>query len=213
MVDVSAAHDLTQLVVIDRRVVWPARRVLDVLVALSALPLLGLVAAVLAVLNPRFNKGPVFYRQARMGCGGASFQMIKFRSMTVNHGQATRRFDEPLERQRITPLGAWLRRLRIDELPQILNILRGDMTLIGPRPDAWEHARAFIAKVPDYSRRLAVRPGITGLAQVELGYTEGLAATTQKVAVDLRYIRERSWRLDALIMWRTVRLVAAAGGR
>ena len=180
-------------------------RLVDLCVAFAGLPAVILVALLLLIINPVFNRGPLFYRQARMGRDGASFEILKFRTMRPAGG--TRAFNAPLEEVRIGDLGRFLRRHRIDELPQLLNILRGDMNLIGPRPDAYEHARVFAALIPNYIRRHEVRPGITGLAQVELGYAQGLAATRAKVAADLRYIRERTWRLDLLILWRTLRIV------
>ncbi|MEM9222009.1 MAG: sugar transferase [Pseudomonadota bacterium] len=211
MSDAFAHHELYDIA--PRRLAGAGslRRAIDVAVAALALSLLAVVALVLLVLNPLFNPGPLLYRQTRMGRRGEGFSMLKFRSMRTAAAQRT--FDAPLEVHRITPLGAWLRRTRLDELPQIVNVLRGEMSLIGPRPDAWDHAKVFLERVPDYRRRLTVRPGMTGLAQVELGYAEGLSATAEKVGVDLSYIRGRTWQLDAAILWRTVKLVAAAGGR
>lgn len=185
------------------------RRLLDLIIALAGLPLLAVAALVLLVLNPRFNRGPLIYSQRRMGRHGIAFRILKFRSMRP-HAQA-RSFDAPLEEELITPLGRFLRRHRIDELPQLLNILAGDMNLIGPRPDAFEHACAFAALVPGYARRHIVRPGITGLAQVELGYAQGVEATRAKVDADLRYIRQKCRRLDLKILWRTLKLVCRPG--
>ncbi len=122
-------------------------------------------------------------------------------------GERLRAFDAPVENGRTPPLGAFLRRHRIDELPQFLNVLRGEMSLIGPRPDALEHAEILAAAIPRYRQRLAVRPGITGLAQVRHGYAVGLAQTAAKARSDLVYIRARTVRLDLLILWATVRLV------
>ncbi|MEM0908530.1 MAG: sugar transferase [Pseudomonadota bacterium] len=181
------------------------RRAFDVALALMGLPVLALIGALLLVLNAYFNNGPLLYRQRRVGRYGVPFWLYKFRSMRPVDG--VRRYDAPLETDRITPLGALLRRAKIDELPQLINVLRGEMSIIGPRPDALEHAKVFATCVPDYRLRHRVRPGITGLAQVELGYAEGIAATTRKVRADLDYIKRKSLRLDATILVRTVWVV------
>jgi hypothetical protein len=109
-----------------------------------------------------------------------------------HHGARTaapRGPDDPLETDRATRLGAFLRRARFDELPQIVNVFRGEMSLIGPRPDDLPHAMSFMADIPGYRRRYAVRPGISGLAQVELGYVHGRDGASRKTALDLHYIR------------------------
>ena len=112
--------------------------------------------------------------------------------------------EDPLEHDRITPLGHLLRRSRIDELPQVVNVLRGEMSLIGPRPDYFHHARRYMRSVPGYRRRHDVRPGISGLAQTDLGYVDCSEGTRRKVALDLRYVEEMSLRLDLYVFWRTL---------
>jgi len=194
---------------------WPrsararGARAFDCAVALCALPSLALVAVLLLAVNPWLNRGPLLFTQTRMGRHGRPFRLHKFRSMRPL--ARLRRYDAPLERDAITPLGRFIRHRRIDELPQVINVLRGEMSIIGPRPDAYEHARAFCAAVPGYAQRHAVRPGITGLAQVTGGYAEGLAATAEKVRADLHYVGARSVRLDAWILWRTIFTVARPG--
>jgi hypothetical protein len=108
--------------------------------------------------------------------------------------------DDPVETERVTRLGAFLRRARFDELPQALNVLRGEMSLIGPRPDDLPHAHAFLADIPGYRTALCRRPGISGLAQVELGYVHGRAGACQKTKIDLHYIRHAGLRLDARVL-------------
>lgn len=188
------------------------KRLFDILLALAALPLVGGVALVLLALNPLGNPGPLIYRQARMGRGLVPFTALKFRTMQPAPA-VTRGARDPVERARITPLGAFLRRTRIDELPQFWNILAGEMSFIGPRPDYLPHAREFLALLPDYAARYAVLPGLSGLAQVRLGYVEGLEETRAKVAADLEYIRSAGPWLDLKILALTVVTVLTSRGR
>jgi lipopolysaccharide/colanic/teichoic acid biosynthesis glycosyltransferase len=147
-----------------------------------------------------------------MGQDCQGFRAVKFRTMTDVESVA-RRADDPLEHDRITPLGYFLRKSRIDELPQILNVLVGQMSLIGPRPDFFDHALVYLDVVPGYRERHSMKPGISGLAQTELGYVEGLAATERKAAVDLYYIRNASLKLDTWVFWRTLCVVMSRGGK
>lgn len=190
------------------------KRVSDVLMCLALLPVLAVTTVVVWALNFRLNPGPVFYVQKRMGKDANPIHIIKLRSMlpvTEANGE-TRAGGEPLELDRITKLGAVLRKSRLDELPQILSVLRGDMSLIGPRPDAWDHAQYYCDSIPGYVERHAVTPGISGLAQVEVGYVEGLDAVRRKVAADLRYIENASFGMDLWIVWRTVCTVVLCRG-
>lgn len=118
---------------------------------------------------------------------------------------------DPLEVDRVTQLGRFLRRTRIDELPQVVNVLRGEMSLIGPRPDFFDHAIEYVETVPGYRQRHMVKPGISGFAQTEVGYADSMDAVAAKVAADLYYIRNRRTRLEAWIFWRT--LVTVFGRR
>lgn len=189
------------------------KRWFDVVVSLAVLPPFLIVALLLLCLNPFFNAGPLFFRQYRMGRAGRAFRIWKFRSMMPAHGRP-RGPEDPLEIDRITPLGRVLRKTRLDELPQLINVLRGDMSVIGPRPDVYEYAKCYEGTVPGYALRHAVRPGITGLAQVEAGYTEGSAGTLAKARYDNLYIRRMGWQLDLRIAIRTVVVMATGfGGR
>lgn len=187
------------------------KRAFDILFSLILLPVLCVAVVLLALANIVANRGAIFFLQSRMGKDCLPFVAIKFR--TMNSAGPTRGVDEPLEKVRITPLGAFLRRTRIDELPQIINVLRGQMSLIGPRPDYYEHARQYLREVPGYRERHIVLPGISGLAQTEVGYAEGLSQTRRKVQADLHYIANRSFRLEAWIVWRTLQTVFAGAGR
>lgn len=166
-------------------------------------PAMLVVLVPLLVLNPIFNPGPLFFRQKRMGRNCVPFRALKFRTMV---GQPTHRRgpDDPLEMYRITRLGRFLRLTRFDELPQVFNVYLGEMSLIGPRPDYFAHAHHYIAAIPDYRHRYAVRPGISGLAQIQLGYAQGIEATRRKTAADIDYIRNASFALDMWIFWRTM---------
>jgi len=184
-------------------VFWRAKRVFDIVVSLLLLPALGFVSLALLLLNPRLNRGPLLYVQQRMGQDLVAFKAIKFRSM-VPAKAITRSVDDPIETHRITGLGRFMRKTRIDELPRIINVLRGEMSLIGPRPDYYEHAREYVSQIPEYRHRHLVRPGISGLAQVTLGYATGLDATRAKATADLAYIRNASVGLELRVFWLTL---------
>jgi lipopolysaccharide/colanic/teichoic acid biosynthesis glycosyltransferase len=189
-----------------------SKRAFDLLVCtVFLLPLTLLCGAVLLLLNPFWNRGPLIFAQERVGRNCTPFTAYKFRSMRPA-SKIERSADCPLETDRITPLGRFLRKSRIDELPQIINVFKGEMSLIGPRPDYITHARQFLTEVPGYQARHAVRPGISGWAQVELGYIEGIEATHKKVEADLHYITNASLALEARIVWRTVAVMARRAG-
>ncbi len=187
------------------------KRAFDLVVAIAALPLILLTALVLLVINPVWNAGPLFFAQTRMGRGCRPFRAVKFRTMRPAN-RIMRGPDDPLEIDRITPLGQFLRRSRIDELPQFFNILAGHMSLIGPRPDYWDHATHYLDSIPAYRQRHIVRPGITGLAQVDGGYAEGVDATVEKTRHDLRYIRASGIAMELYVLWRTIYVVCTGFG-
>lgn len=194
------------------RVFWFAKRSFDVVGAVLGLPIIAFIALVLLAINPFRNPGPLFYRQKRMGRDGEAITVWKFRSMLPSEGAIARGPNDPVEEDRITPLGRFLRQTRIDELPQFYNVLTGQMSLIGPRPDYLDHAVAFEKTVPGYRARHSVRPGISGLAQVRLGYAEGFELTAQKTRFDLFYIRNAGWWLELQILWRTLVVMATGFG-
>ncbi len=183
----------------------------DKVVAVLCLPVIAIVALVLVVLNPVYNPGPLFFRQTRMGRHGKPFQMIKFRTMVATD-QVTRSHDDGVEHARITRLGRILRKYRIDELPNMFNVLRHEMSIIGPRPDAWEHAKVFAKKVPGYMARHTVFPGITGLAQVRQGYAEGIDQTVAKARLDRIYIRQQGFGAELRIIVDTIRVILSGFG-
>lgn len=178
------------------------KRVVDLGFAIAGLFVLAILVPAIWCINLFKNPGPLFFTQRRMGRDCTPFTVIKFRTM-LPEGARVRGFDDPLETHRITPFGGFMRRTRIDEIPQALNILRGDMSLVGPRPDAWDHAVVYCSRLQGYRTRYKVRPGLTGLAQTGLGYAEGIRGTRMKVEADIAYIRHMSPRLEWRIMVRT----------
>lgn len=194
------------------QVFWICKRTFDIVFCVFLLPFLGVAALALLCLNPWLNRGPLIYRQKRMGRDCVPFTAYKFRSMSPI-SEMERGAHDPLEHHRITWLGQRIRRSRIDELPQIVNVLRGEMSLIGPRPDYLPHASECLQTVRGYRTRHRVRPGISGLAQTELGYVQGAVETRGKVMVDLFYIRNAGFRLDTWIFWRTLCTVFGRKGQ
>ncbi len=188
-----------------------AKLLFDRFLALLLLVPLAFIALALVVLNPFLNAGPLLFVQDRMGLGCRSFTAIKFRTMT-QHKDAARGAFDALEIDRITTLGHIMRKTRIDELPQIINVLRGEMSLIGPRPDSYDHARVYLRAVPGYAERHQVMPGISGFAQTEVGYVDGLEGVHRKVAADRHYIANATFRFDLWIAWRTLVVVLTRQG-
>lgn len=188
-----------------------AKIVFDVVLCLVLMVPLLCVAMFLCLLNPVFNPGPVFFVQRRMGRGCQPFVAYKFRTMRAAAQGARGAFDA-LETDRIGRLGQFLRRTRLDELPQILNVLRGEMSLIGPRPDSFEHARVYLREIPGYAARHRIMPGISGWAQTEVGYVDGLEGIRRKVEADHYYLTHASIAFDLWITWRTIAVVLSRKG-
>ena len=171
-------------------------------------PLMLLVAGLIRLTS----RGPALYRQLRAGRNGANFTLLKFRSMyqdaEAKSGAVWASKDDP----RVTPLGRWLRQLRIDELPQLINVLRGEMVIVGPRPERPEFVKVLVEQIPYYHQRLAVKPGITGWAQVNHKYGDTLEDTLLKLEYDLYYIKNLNLTLDAYIMFQTVKVMMLSRG-
>jgi lipopolysaccharide/colanic/teichoic acid biosynthesis glycosyltransferase len=182
------------------------KRLTDIVLSLTALALLSpvLLLAALAVL---LDSGlPVFFKQTRIGLGGREFGMIKFRSMVKNAASTGPYFTDTND-VRITRVGRFIRRTSIDELPQIINVLLGDMSLVGPRPDVPVQQSLYAPE--DWSRRCSVRPGITGLAQVMI---RSLGSHQDRLDLDLAYIRDQNFWLDVKVMWLTLGRLSGKGG-
>src|SRR5262249_26397262 len=161
-------------------------------------PVLGLIAIAIKLDSP----GPVFFRHGRVGQGGRHFSLIKFRTMFVTDAATSEWVCD--NEHRITPLGRHLRRFRLDELPQLLNVLVGDMNLVGPRPHPVSNYDLFLERIPYYRWRSSARPGITGWAQVRYGYANGLDEEVEKMRYDLYYIKHRCVWFDLRILCETM---------
>jgi lipopolysaccharide/colanic/teichoic acid biosynthesis glycosyltransferase len=181
------------------------QRGLSVVVASIGLVITAPLMAIMAILIKLDSSGPVFYIQSRSGLHGKPFSLVKFRTMNPVFPGREKSFWVSDNEERITRVGAWYRRLHLDELPQLLNILRGEMNLIGPRPHPTSNAALFRRQIPFYCQREVVRPGMTGWAQVRKGYANGLSEEIDKVRYDLYYIRNMSVRLDLRILAETVK--------
>lgn len=180
-------------------------RVVSIAFALVGLILTAPLMAVIAVIVKATSPGPALFVQDRVGLRGRSFRLYKFRTMTV--ATSTTSEWEADNVARITPIGHWLRRFRLDELPQFWNILRGDMNLIGPRPHPVSNHRLFEAEIPYYELRSTIRPGLTGWAQIHSGYANDLAGEIEKMRYDLFYIANPSLWLDIHILLTTLRVL------
>jgi exopolysaccharide biosynthesis polyprenyl glycosylphosphotransferase len=189
-----------------------ARRALDIVVAslilVAALPLMLLTAMMIKC----DSRGPVLYRQERTGLHGRSFTLLKFRSMTVDAEAAGCPQWAQLRDPRVTRVGAFIRACRIDELPQLLNILRGDMSMVGPRPERPEFTGDLARIIPFYNHRCYVKPGLTGWAQVNYPYGASIEDAREKLAYDLWYVKNRGLLLDVVILLSTVRVVLFGEG-
>jgi lipopolysaccharide/colanic/teichoic acid biosynthesis glycosyltransferase len=185
------------------------KRGLDLLLALVALPFIVVLGLILGVVIKMQSPGPVLFRQVRRGYKGEPFTVVKFRTMSaIPIAQDERTSAITLTQDpRITPFGAFLRRTRIDELPQVWNILLGEMSWIGPRPEAISLSNWYMGELPFYSYRHIVRPGITGWAQVNQGHVADIDSVFTKLHYDFYYIKYLSAGLDFLIVARTIRTV------
>jgi exopolysaccharide biosynthesis polyprenyl glycosylphosphotransferase len=180
-------------------------RGLSVCVALVGLVALGLVIGVVALAIKADSRGPVFFVQERVGLHNAPFSLIKFRTMRPDAGESSEWAGD--NGHRITRVGKVLRKFRLDELPQFINVIRGDMNLVGPRPHPVSNFALFMEHIPYYSLRSVVRPGVTGWAQVCYGYANNLREETEKMRFDLYYIKHMSAWLDLRILFHTVKTV------
>ncbi len=173
-----------------------------------ALPVMLIAAAAVKMTS----KGPVLFRQARVGVDGEVFTLYKFRSMYVDAEARTGAVWAAKNDPRVTPVGRWLRRLRIDELPQLWNVLRGEMSIVGPRPERPEFVKVLAEKIPYYRQRHCVKPGITGWAQINHKYGDSIEDTVIKLEYDLYYIKHLSVALDIYIIFHTLKTMLRLRG-
>lgn len=176
------------------------KRTVDIVTSLFLLPIVVAVCTIALILNLFLNRGKLFYSQERIGKNNIVFRMYKLRTMqgsTENTRFATD------EKSRITPLGKFMRDIHVDELPQVINVLFGDMSLIGPRPEQLEFFQNYAISINGFSQRQSVRPGISGLAQIQYGYTDSFVGAKCKLKWDLEYIRKQGFALETKIYLRT----------
>jgi len=186
------------------RLYQAGKRTMDILAALLGLALVGLLAPGIALANALGSPGPLFYRQQRVGQGGRPFVLVKFRTMVLQAEGAVGAVWASDDDRRVTPIGRWLRRAGLDELPQVINMLRGEMSLVGPRPERPQFVGELVRAMPLYRARHALRPGITGWAQVRYRYASSVEEAKTKLEYDLYYVKHASFFLDLLIMLQTL---------
>jgi exopolysaccharide biosynthesis polyprenyl glycosylphosphotransferase len=198
---------------IGRRLYVVPREAVDILTAIPGLVVLGLMIPLVWTANFLTSRGPLFFRQERVGKSGEVFLLLKFRSMVTDAEAQTGGVWAQENDDRTTPIGRFLRKSRMDELPQFWNVLKGEMSLIGPRPERPCFVELLEQRIPFYRLRHAVKPGITGWAQVNYGYGASVEDAFVKLRYDLYYIKNQRVLLDLQILLKTVRLVLGFKGR
>ncbi len=209
MVHLAEGWELSQPV--SRSSYAPVKRVLDVILVTLTLPVWVLVCAIVALVIRIDSDGPVLYSQERVGRDGRLFTLTKFRTMVADaeaDGPVFATENDP----RITRVGRFLRKSRLDEFPQLWSVLKGDMSLIGPRPERPIFVAEYVSEIPFYGSRALVRPGVTGWAQVNYGYADHQAEAVEKLTYDLFYIKHSSFWLDLEILGRSIWTVATGSG-
>jgi lipopolysaccharide/colanic/teichoic acid biosynthesis glycosyltransferase len=188
------------------------KRLVDVVLASCGMVVLALVTPIVLAGNLVANRGPLWFRQPRTGRGGRSFEMLKFRTMRACSTAEANDWTA-VDDVRVTSFGRFLRRLHLDELPQVLNVLRGELSVVGPRPEQPRVVAELSGKLPFYAVRHLVRPGLTGWAQVKYQYAGSDAETLEKLQYEFFYLRRQSLALDLRIVGRTLRSIVAREGR
>lgn len=194
------------------RLLTASKRISDIVLALVGLLLAAPVMAVVALVVRYTSPGPVIYRQVRVGKDGRLITIFKFRSMRVDAEAGTGAVWAATKDPRVTPVGRFLRRSRLDEIPQLLNVLRGDMSFVGPRPERPEFVAELTKQIPFYGQRHVVRPGVTGWAQVRHRYGASVEDSQEKLQYDLFYIKHLSMLFDLFILTETVKTVLMRRG-
>lgn len=184
------------------------KRAFDLVFALVGIVFAIPVIALFALLVVLESKGPAFYLQERVGLGGTRFNVIKLRSMVSDAEKDGARWADKND-ARITKVGSFIRKTRIDELPQLINVIKGEMSVVGPRPERALFTNRFNKEIPGFVDRLQVKPGLTGWAQVNGGYD---ITPQHKLKLDMEYIGELSWRKDFIILLKTVKVVLTGEG-
>jgi exopolysaccharide biosynthesis polyprenyl glycosylphosphotransferase len=195
------------------RVYYPAKRLVDMGSALIGLVVMLLLSPIVLLANALTSPGPLFYRQQRVGRGGRPFIVRKFRSMIPNAEEDSGAVWAKVKDDRVTPIGRLLRATHLDELPQATNVLRGEMSLVGPRPERPEFVGELSRQIVFYRARHCMRPGITGWAQIHQNYGDSVERAREKLEYDLYYVKHASFFLDSIIMLRTIMKVLGLRGR
>jgi len=185
------------------------KRLIDLISSLLGIVLLSPIFIIVSIIIKLTSKGPIFYKEERLGKNGKPFKLVKFRSMKVNAEAAGAQWSQGDNDPRITKFGRIMRKTRLDELPQLFNIFTGKMTLVGPRPEREVFYNEFEKYIHGFSERLKVKPGLTGLAQVSGGYD---LKPEEKVLYDIEYIKKRSLWMDIKIILKTVLVVFTHNG-
>jgi lipopolysaccharide/colanic/teichoic acid biosynthesis glycosyltransferase len=180
---------------------------MDLAVAVTGLVVTFIPCLIAALLIRLDSPGPIFFRQRRSGLDGRIYTLIKFRTMRQDAEAQSGAVWAGRTDSRVTRIGRWFRKWRIDEIPQLINVLRGDMSLVGPRPERPEFIETLDNAIPFYKERLLVPPGITGWAQVKYPYAASIEAARRKLQYDLYYIKHMSFFLDTLILLRTFKTI------
>lgn len=188
------------------------KRLVDLILGLMGLVILGLLLPFLALAIYLDSPGPIFYTQIRLGRNGRTFHVFKLRSMILNAEKDGKPRWAIQNDNRVTRTGRILRRTRLDELPQFLNVLKGEMSIVGPRPERPQFVEQLQKDIPFYRARLAVKPGLTGWAQIKYSYGNNVEDALYKLQYDLYYIKNRSLALDILIILRTIRVILTFQG-
>jgi len=188
------------------------KRLMDITLSVLGLAVFIVIFPFIALAIYLDSQGPIFYSQERVGKGGKVFHVLKLRSMMPNaEGQGKAVWASRAD-PRITRLGVFLRRTRLDEVPQLLNVLKGEMSIIGPRPERPQFVAELQEQIPFYRTRLSVAPGLTGWAQIKYGYGSSVEDALIKLQYDLYYIKHQSLMLDLLISLRTINVILALKG-
>ena len=187
------------------------KRLADALLVLLTAPIWGSLGGLIWMAVKMDSEGPAIYKQRRVGRGGGEFTLYKFRTMVRDAEQHGPQFTAEVD-ERLTRVGRLLRRLRADEIPQLWNVLKGDLSLVGPRPERPVFVQRFSASIPFYAHRHLVRPGVTGWAQVNYGYADDEADTVEKLTYDLYYLKHMSPWLDINILGRSIWTVLSGFG-